>query len=391
MVIVGAIVALTSYPSIVQLKKNIEDECNKSTSSSDAQVHAYTDEVIKNEGFELFSMWGEIGEYEAIKTLIYQFKEENPNVNMTHSATGGGGLGNMGDVLIKRLTTGDYPESFMYSKNFKPVNRYYYPLDDWIGEDKEVLPSAILDYFTEDGHLYAIPLNIHRSNVIWYKPELLQQHNIALPKTLDEFIASLGQLQSKGVKPLIMDATANLITLIGLSLIEKSDVSETIEQIQNGSKILEDDPRIRVYLSDMISYLNMEHFPYKWQSAAKQFVEHDIAFYISGDWSKGYLTQSLQYELGKDFDGIVFPGTEGIYVSVIDAFGISAFINDKVTAQIWIDKLLSTEGQIEFNKAKGSIPARLDISSTELDSYSVQSMHDYRESIKNETLLIIGH
>ena len=44
-------------------------------------------------------------------------------------------------------------------------------------------PKQLLDLITVDGKLYSVPVNIHRSNVLWYNPAVLEEVGIAAPPT----------------------------------------------------------------------------------------------------------------------------------------------------------------------------------------------------------------
>jgi glucose/mannose transport system substrate-binding protein len=47
----------------------------------------------------------------------------------------------------------------------------------------------MLDLITVDGTIYSVPVNIHRSNLIWYNPAVLDEVGIdAPPATWEEFL-----------------------------------------------------------------------------------------------------------------------------------------------------------------------------------------------------------
>ena len=60
------------------------------------------------------------------------------------------------------------------------------PLDDLFKSTgfSAVLPATLLPLISKDGHPYSVPVNIHRSNVLWYNPKVLTAAGVtANPKT----------------------------------------------------------------------------------------------------------------------------------------------------------------------------------------------------------------
>ena len=75
-----------------------------------------------------------------------------------------------------------------------------------------VSPKQFLDQITYQGHIYSVPVNIHRSNVLWYNPSLLEDAGIdGPPASIAEFIDALKAVedgtQSIGV-PLVIGGNA---------------------------------------------------------------------------------------------------------------------------------------------------------------------------------------
>ena len=44
-----------------------------------------------------------------------------------------------------------------------------------------VLPKSLLALISINGHPYSVPVNIHRSNVMWYNPKVLQAAGVTIP------------------------------------------------------------------------------------------------------------------------------------------------------------------------------------------------------------------
>ena len=61
------------------------------------------------------------------------------------------------------------------------------------------MPATLIDQIRYKGHLYSVPVNIHRANVLWYNPKVLEKATASRtpPKTWAEFIAALDKAQGE--------------------------------------------------------------------------------------------------------------------------------------------------------------------------------------------------
>ena len=93
-------------------------------------------------------------------------------------------------MLAQRLAANKPPDSFQghagaelrdYIKagQVEPIDFIY----KQYGFDK-VMPKSLLNQINYNGHLYSVPVNIHRANILWYNPTVLKKAGIAkAPKT----------------------------------------------------------------------------------------------------------------------------------------------------------------------------------------------------------------
>ena len=67
----------------------------------------------------------------------------------------------------------------------------------------KVMPASLVNQIKYNGHLYSVPVNIHRANVLWYNPKVLKTAGITkAPANWAEFIAALDKAKAAGVIPL---------------------------------------------------------------------------------------------------------------------------------------------------------------------------------------------
>jgi glucose/mannose transport system substrate-binding protein len=136
---------------------------------------------------EIFSWWTGGGEAAGLDALIAKFQETNPNVNIINAAVAGGSGVNARAVLTTRMLGGNPPDTFQVhagkslnsvwvaAGRMQPLNEMY-AANGWM----EQFPQGLLDLITDsEGNIYSVPVNIHRSNVMWYNPAKLTERNRA--------------------------------------------------------------------------------------------------------------------------------------------------------------------------------------------------------------------
>ena len=63
----------------------------------------------------------------------------------------------------------------------------------------KVFPKDLLNLIgTKDG-IWSVPVNIHRSNVMWYVPANLEKWGVSAPKSWAEFFTTAEKLKANGI------------------------------------------------------------------------------------------------------------------------------------------------------------------------------------------------
>jgi glucose/mannose transport system substrate-binding protein len=107
-----------------------------------------------------------------------------------------------------------------------------------------------------------------------------------------------------------------------------------------------------------------------------------------GDWAKGYLESEVGGGLlpDQDFGVVPFPGSVGTFVFTADTFGLPKGAVHRDGARSLLRTMASTEGQIAFNRLKGSIPARSDIASANFDAMTRRTIDDFQTGTRVKAL-----
>src|SRR5215203_3098239 len=133
---------------------------------------------------EIFSWWTSGGEVGALQALYDIYARDYPGVEIINAALAAQGAGQGGEMkalLETRMIGGDPPESFQVHLGRELIDSHVIagrmePLDDLYESEgyADVFPKDLMDVISYDGHPWAVPVNIHRSNLNWWRPSKLE-------------------------------------------------------------------------------------------------------------------------------------------------------------------------------------------------------------------------
>lgn len=227
--------------------------------------------------------------------------------------------------------------------------------------------ADVLSARSLNGKVYALPVNIHRANLIFINKQVLDRLGGKVPTTLDDLVALCSKASASGV-PCLLQAGANQFTILHLW-------EQIFLAVAGPQKFLmfmygtlpAGDPSIRQATETFITL--SKTFPSNWPTldwtgAVADLVAGKGLAHVDGDWAVGLIynvypqVKMCPYtSVSADCNIIVapFPGTAGIYNLVIDSVAVPA---GSPTTQMGIDFVrffAGPEGQSIFNPLKGSI------------------------------------
>ncbi|MCU0481368.1 MAG: ABC transporter substrate-binding protein [Anaerolineae bacterium] len=342
---------------------------------------------------EIFSWWaGDEGP--ALEALIALYNSLYPNVNVINATVTGGSGVNARAVLSNRMLGGNPPSSFQVHAGDELTDTwvvaqrmedltFLYEEEGWF----DAFPQGILDLMIYEGGIYSVPVNIHRSNVMWFNPDKLAEWGISAPATWDEFLAVCPTIQEAGVVPLIVGeewTQRHLWESVALAVLGADgwngfwagttapDSPEMVAVWEKFGQIL------------ACTNIDVDAAGLSWQQAIDKVVAGEAAFNIMGDWAAGYMATTLELEPGVGFGYAPSPDTAGTFLALSDSFGLPLNAPNRDAAVAWLRVLGSVDGQNAFNPLKGSIPARSDIdleASGLYNSYLVATAADWASNV----------
>ena len=335
--------------------------------------------------FEFFSWWTGPGDSEGKDALLNLFKQENPSVNVIDAVVAGGAGTNAQAALATRLQTNDPPDSYqrhagaelladIQAGKVEDITALY-DQEGW----RDVFPQRLLDMITVDGKLYSVPVNIHRSNLLWYNPAVLEEAGIsAPPKTWSEFLDQAAKLEAAGKTALTIGP---LWTQEHLA--ENVLLGELGADAYNGLWTGQTDwtsPEVISALdmfTKVLEHTNIKEAAADWQPALDPIIDGDAAYNVMGDWANTYFATAKKLAYQDQYNVTTSPGTEGVFNFLSDSFTLPVGAKHRDAAVAWLRLAGSKEGQDVFNPIKGSIPARTDADASKYTGYSAVPLQDW--------------
>ncbi len=324
---------------------------------------------------EVLHWWTSGGEAAALNVLKDDLAAQG--IGWEDMPVAGGGGTQAMTVLRARVTAGNPPSA---------VQLLGFDITDWAREGAlanldpvaepggwdAVVPEALQKFSKYDGHWVAAPVNIHSTNWVWANKPLLDELGIEQPTTWDELVAAMDKVKAAGKTAVahggqpwqdatIFDAVA--MSTGGPEFYEKAFIeldpdtlgSDTMKQVFERMTV------IRGYVDDNFSGRD-------WNLASAMVINGDAAFQFMGDWAKGEFLNAGKVP-DQDFLCFRFPGTEDQVTFNTDQFAVFKQ-GDSLTPEqtAFAEAVESPEFQVAFNKVKGSVPARTDVSVESFDA-----------------------
>jgi glucose/mannose transport system substrate-binding protein len=324
---------------------------------------------------EIFSWWTLPTDSDALNALVGLYQTDHPTVTVIISSDY--------SVLNDRLLGGTPPDSFQTHIGMEMIERWTKPgyLDPitqlWQDEGwLDKFPSKMVELASYRGQIYAVPLNVHRGNVLWCNKSIFLTQGLTVPLTFQEFFTVADQLQAAGITPLALgDKNQWPATHLFEDVLLGTLGPEGYGDLWTG-KLAFTDIRVKQALEtfeQMLAYVNADHAALTWDQAAQLLVDDQAAMMVMGDWANGYF-RANGWQPDTDYCWGPSPNTSDSLMLISDAFVLPAGAPNRDNGLAWLRLLGSVDGQDVFNPLKGSAPARLDADPNLYDVYTRWSM-----------------
>jgi glucose/mannose transport system substrate-binding protein len=337
--------------------------------------------------FEFFSWWTGPGDSEGKQALLDLFAEQHPDVEIVDATVAGGAGTNAQAVLTSRLQANDPPDSYQrhVGAELQPDIEaglvedltWLYDEEGW----RDVFPQRMLDLNTVDGKVYSVPVNIHRSNLLWYNPAVLEEAGIdGPPATWDEFLEQAGTLEEAGKVALTIGPSWTQKHLLENVLLGELG-PDAYTGLWDGTTDWESSEVTAALdkFTQVLEHTDIDQAASDWQPAIDPVIEGDAAYNVMGDWANAYFATAKELEYETEYNVTTSPGTDGIFNFLSDSFTLPTGAKHRDLTIEWLRLAGSKEGQDAFNPIKGSIPVRTDADASLYTDYLAMPLADWTD------------
>ncbi len=350
---------------------------------------------------EIFSWWTSGDEVAALNALVDVYETKYPGSTIRNRTEEDGDQAR--DRLADRMATGSPPDTFQANIG-ADLNKWvlYNGIDDADSKVESLndmaeangwnanFPDAVKEALSFNGTMYGVAPNIHRINSLFYNIKIFADEGLTPPTTTDELLTVSEALKTAGYTPICIGSSGawTLQEFVMEDVFPAFAGGDTYMSYWQGGKSA-DDPAMQAALDYMIQlwpYFNADANDLDWthgidhmfDTGAPGDADAPCVMTVMGDWAKGYLQSDVHgWVPGVDFEQIPFPGTVGTFVFTADSFPLPKGAPNRVGARALLEVIGSTEGQIQFNLKKGSIPIRADADMSDFDATAQKTKADF--------------
>lgn len=345
---------------------------------------------------EVLHYWTSGGEADALDVLKDQIAAEGHQ--WRDFVIAGGGGGNAMAELQTRVLKGQPPAAAQIKG--LDIQRWarlgFLENLNQIAESEQwdaKLPTVVADVMKHDNQYVAVPVNVHRTNWLWANKPLLDKLNLDAPSNWAEFDAAATAIEQAGYQVIAQGNQAwqhaTLFEAIALSLGGPDYFRAAY--VEHDFSALKSDTTEAVFerYFKMLDWMNFDE-QNEWNENTAKVINGDAAFQFMGDWAKGEFRKAGK-QPSTDYLCLPVPGTAGQFLFNIDSFAIFKLPETnagQINAQsALVQNIMSESFQSAFNKTKGSIPARTDMSMADFDQCAKDSMSDFLAASNTDALV----
>ncbi|WP_442776589.1 ABC transporter substrate-binding protein [Sphaerotilus montanus] len=323
---------------------------------------------------EVIHWWTSGGEAAAIKEFATMYTKAGGTWVDTPIAGGGGAQART--VMANRTMAGDAPTAaqYNYGKQYEEIIKegLLNDLDDVAkkGNWDKLLPEKIRNAVKVNGKYFAVPVNLHNENWVWFNKAVLAKAGAKEPTNMDEMFAAMDKVKAAGgVVPLALGGQGwqEGITFRGV-LLATGGQDLYLKTFKDKDASTPGFRKAVETFKKLKGYVDPGSPGRDWNLATGMVIEGKAAFQMMGDWAKGEFVNAGK-TAGKEYGCFMAGGPKMPYAIGGDVFVFPKQKSaDSAAAQKKLaEMMISPEGQVAFNNKKGSIPIRTDVDTSKMD------------------------
>ena len=341
---------------------------------------------------EIVHWWTAGGEEDAYNALLDGFREEHPEVEIVDNPAPGGAGSAIDTVIQNRVLDQNPPSTFQIwpGQALTPYTDENL-LEDigdsvWDDEMRSAYLDGIIDLSRPDGDLVAVPINIHRMNNLFYNVDVVDDADVDPtdiddPQGLTDALEAIDEETDAVPMAHQTQAPWSTVQLFEDVFLGQHGADDYTSFVEGDVEALEDEVREALeQLAEYADFYPEDAGSISWDQGNDHVIEGGAAFIHQGDWAAGQYRAAEGFEFGDDWDMVPFPGTDGVYHSVIDSFVFPINNPSPEATELFLNYAGSVDAQERFNPIKGSIPPRTDVPTDEFGPFLSRQIEDFGES-----------
>lgn len=341
---------------------------------------------------EVFTWWAQGSEKAGLDALEKVFQQQHADLKFVNGSVAGGAGSQAKELLQTRLQSKNPPDSFQAHAG-KELTDYISAgqLEDVsnLYEEfglKSAFPDDLVKLLTVEGKIYSVPSNIHRSNMVWGNTKVLKDAGIdprTPPKSFDEWVAQLDRIKAKGQTALSVGQVWTQVNLLEAVLMSALGAAKYNGLFDGSTDWAGDEVKTAVTgFQKLMALTNTDRDGLDWPEATQMVIDGKAGYNLMGDWAVAAFQQANKKE---DEDYVYFEmppasgNTDKIFGFLADSFTLPVGAKNPDGSKAWLNTISSKEGQMAFNLAKGSIPARTDTDNAKFPAYQQTALKAFKE------------
>lgn len=231
-------------------------------------------------------------QHRVMKQIVENYMNENPNVTIVLDSLNGdqqkiklktqAASDSMPDITVVNASA--QMEPFVTANKLAPLNDIL--AIDGLGDSFQ---QGILDYFTFDDQVYALP-DGNNVAVVYYNKTLFEQAGVSIPTTFDELLTAVETFSSKGIIPMAIGEKETWTgSYLFMNIVLRLAGPGYLADVMNGTKTF-NDPAFVESISKMEQLVQSGAFQegatsYDYDMASSLFTTGQAAMYFMGTWA----------------------------------------------------------------------------------------------------------
>ncbi|MFX3636506.1 MAG: extracellular solute-binding protein [Candidatus Pristimantibacillus sp.] len=241
-----------------------------------------------------------------MKKIVEQYQKDNPNVKIELDSL------NTDQQKLKLKTQAaskEVPDITVVnpSAQMKPFvdAGLFAPLNDMVAQNglKETFQDGILDFYTFDNNIYALP-DGNNIGLVYYNKELFEQAGVQVPATFEEMVEAVKALKAKGIQPMAIGEKDSWTgSFLFMNMLLRTNGPGFLQEVLDGKKTFED-PAFTEAVDAFQNLVQAGAFQegatsFDYNAGENLFKTGKAAMYFMGSWATGGIeTSSVNGKVG---------------------------------------------------------------------------------------------